>query len=496
MPSPVILLFYHGKGPLLIVLFCSSECAPYASTGGLADVSASLPAAIAARGHTVYRMMPAYRKVLSGEFELEREEVELSIPVGFRHMQGEVLRHVQDGVTTFFIRRDEFFDRSELYSTAVREYDDNAERFIFFQKAVVEIMDVLGLNPDVVHCNDWQTGLIPMYLIHGTRGQGRGVVPPTVFTIHNLAYQGLYPASAFPETGLPFSCFSLAGMEYYGNMSFLKAGLVTSTRITTVSPTYAEEIQTPEMGFGLDGVLRERSSKLVGILNGMDTEVWDPSTDPALAENYSLEDLAGKKACKAALQKRMGLKEDSSIPLLGMIARLVDQKGFDLLALAMKDILSEPVQFVVLGSGQKEYEDLVKQWQTAYPGQFSAEIGFNIDLSHQIEAGADLFLMPSVFEPCGLNQLYSLRYGTPTLAFATGGLADTVEPVSLDGQGGTGFVFYEYDAASLLFTLRHALELYRDRSIWKSIMRRGMAIDNSWSHSAERYEEIYQDVQA
>lgn len=459
-------------------------------------MAAALPIALAKRGHTVSRIMPMYRPLLEHLEEYSPVEEHLTIPIGHRRLHGDVYKHTQQGVTSYFIRRDEFFDRSELYSTSRREYDDNADRFIFFQKAAVELSDLLKIKPDIVHCNDWQTGLIPLYLRHGTRGEGRGRPESTVFTIHNLAYQGIFGASEFPSTSLPFSCFTISNMEYYGNMSFLKAGITSSDRITTVSETYAREIQTHELGFGLDGVLRERSSRIHGIVNGVDYTLWNPNTDPVLAATYSERTLKGKASCKADLQKRCGLPVKAEIPLMGMVVRLVDQKGLDILSKAMDDLMKRSVQFVLLGSGQQQYEEKVQEWNDIYSDRFHGTLGYDSDYSHRIEAGADLYCMPSRFEPCGLNQLYSLKYGTVPVVYRTGGLADTVVPVSgeTDGGEGTGYAFETYSPDAFLAAVDVALSDYAKPERWKKIMKRGMKADFSWNTSAEKYEEVYRQA--
>jgi len=476
------------------IVFCSSECTPYASTGGLADVAAALPVALKELGHEVTRIMPLYQQISRMGAPIEATGLSMSIPVGFRQLQGEVYRHEDQGVTTYFIRRDEYFDRSNLYGTGDREYDDNSDRFIFFQKAIVEVIDQLGLNPDVVHANDWQTGLVPLYLKHGITGQGRSNRAISIFTIHNLAYQGVYNASEFPTTGLPFSCFNMSTMEFYGNMSFLKSGITAADWVTTVSHTYANEIQQAELGFGLDGVLRERADTLSGIVNGVDYHAWNPATDKHIEAHFTAEKPAGKWACKEALGKRIDMPVSKKVPLIGMIARLVDQKGMDLLARSMQEIMERDVQMVFLGSGQEIYENMLRNWQEKYPTKFRGVVGFDPAFAHQIEAGCDLYLMPSRFEPCGLNQLYSLKYGTVPIVHATGGLADTVHQVSDNGGEGTGFLFQQYTQTALVDTLDFALEFYGKPQTWKAIRRRAMKADFSWGISAAAYAALYERV--
>ncbi len=477
------------------VAFITSETAPFASTGGLADVAASLPKALYERGLNVVRIMPLYRRVAESGLELRNTGLQLDIPVGYRNLYGEVWYVENPPPRTYFIRREEFFDRSELYSLPERDYDDNCERFVFFQKAAVECLDALGLDVDVVHCNDWQSGLIPMYLSHGLTGRGRNRLEKALFTIHNLAYQGLFPGSDFPTTGLPFSCFDIGMLEFYGNMNFIKAGIATADMVTTVSDTYAREIQTPAFGCGLEGVLQEVADRLHGIVNGVDYSVWDPATDELIPANYSTDDFSGKAACRTALLERFGLKAKPDIPVVGMVTRLVDQKGMDILAEAIPALMEQgTIRLVLLGSGRLEYNNLCRSWQSRWPEMFAAEIGYNPVLAREIEAGADMFLMPSRFEPCGLNQLYSLRYGTIPVVHATGGLADTVEDVAEDGSAGNGIVFTQYTADALAEAVNRAVTLFQDRRTWRQIQVRAMEADYSWDRSAGDYIKLYESM--
>ncbi len=477
------------------VVYISSEISPYASTGGLADVAGALPKALAESGLDVCRIMPMYRPVYDKGYSLQDTGVTLKIPVGFRTYKAHIRFHEMEGIRTYFVERDEFFDRRELYSLPDRDYEDNFERFIFFQKAAVALMDELGLAPDIVHSNDWQGGLVPAFLEHGIQGIGRAAKEKTVFTIHNLAYQGIFPGSDYAYTNLPFSCFSIEQLEFYGNVNCLKGGVSMADRVTTVSRRYAEEILQPEFGCGLDGYLTKIQDRLHGIVNGVDYSVWDPQADSYLARTYGPDDLSGKAECKKDLLKVMKLdRRRGNRPLIGMVSRMVDHKGFDLLVQAMPEIMKEDVSFVLLGSGMKEYHEAAQEWSRMWPGRFGVYIGYNDELSHKIEGGADIFLMPSKFEPCGLNQIYSLRYGTVPIVHAVGGLDDTIQDVSEDGTGGNGFKFNTYTSDDLLASLRRALQLYRKPDAWRALQRRGMKQDYSWTRAAKEYIAVYENI--
>lgn len=437
-----------------------------------------------------------YRQVMEGRHAIHDTGIRLKIPIGFRVHTAEVWIHEDDGVPTYFIRRDEYFDRKELYSLPERDYDDNFERFVFFQKAVVALIDELNFAPDVVHGNDWVSGLIPLYLRHGINGVGRKCREATVFTIHNLAYQGVYPGTEFALTSLPFSTFSIEGMEFFGKINCLKSALTSSDRITTVSRSYAEEIQSPESGYGLDGVLSMLGGRLTGIQNGIDETVWNPATDRLIKHTYDAGNLSGKVGCKSALLARSGFSRQLDTPLIGMITRLVDHKGFDLLAEAMPDLMKLSVKVVLLGSGQESVQALCREWARAWPDRFSVTLGFDHKLAHRIQSGADMLLMPSRSEPCGLSQLYAMRYGTVPIVHATGGLKDSVREISEDGGDGNGFRFEEYDASRFLESIRRAVSFYERTGLWSSIRHRIMLEDHSWNHSAMEYVKIYEQATA
>jgi len=480
------------------ILFATSEIVPFASTGGLGDVGQGLPHALAAQGHEVCRVMPFYRSVQEGCFGVQPTNHLLKIPLAGKEYNAEVHRlNEENGLITYFIGREEYFDRCQLYGTGKRDYDDNFERFVFFQKAVVALIDTLKLNPEIVHCNDWQTGLIPLFLQHGITGQGRGTKEKTVFTIHNLAYQGIFPVGDFVLSDLPWECFTPECCEWYQQINCIKAGITAATAITTVSPTYAEEIQTPEFGCGMEGVLNAHRSKLTGILNGIDETVWNPATDPYLPAPYSSEKLNKKLESKKKLLERAGFGNNGDsvkIPLIGMVSRLVDQKGFDLLQEVMPSILSQKIRMVLLGSGAEKYETLCRNWMEKFPDRFFAHIGFNQELAHLIEGGADLFLMPSRFEPCGLNQLYSQKYGTLPVVHGVGGLNDTVIDYEENRSESTGFVFRKYEAQFLLSAINRGISLYNRPGEWKALMLRGMAADYSAARMAREYSAVYESL--
>jgi starch synthase len=395
-------------------------------------------------------------------------------------------------VPVYFIEQEDFFARPGLYGHGAGDYPDNAERYTFFCRAVLELVTSLDWWPEVLHCHDWQTALLAAYkrFLPGLAPRWHAI--PLIYTIHNLAYQGIFPAWMLPVTGLPPTLFHPDGIEFYGALNLMKAGLLYADALTTVSPSYAEEICTPEFGVGLEGVLGSRRSALHGILNGADYAVWNPETDTAIAASYTASALQGKAACKAALLRAYDLPEEVDTPLIGMISRLVDQKGVDILAAALDRLLGMEVRLVLLGAGDPQYHDLLASQAAAHPERMGVRLEFNDALAHQIEAGSDCFLMPSRYEPCGLNQIYSMRYGTIPIVRATGGLRDTVTPYRGDTGEGTGFVFQEPTAEALLQAVQAALATYANRMAWQSLMRHAMAQDFSWEQSAKQYLNVYQ----
>lgn len=469
------------------VLFCASEVVPLAKTGGLADVAGALPAALAARGVDVRVAMPHYRGITIAPESVGPVEVR----IGDRVMSGAVADARLPGghLPVWLVDQPALFDRPGLYGEEGRDYEDNLIRFAFFSRALLRWLGAQRWQPDVIHCNDWQTALIPAILAAEDRG------PATVFTIHNLAYQGLFPAEQFPSTGLPPSMFTMRGLEFWGQVNLLKGGLYFADLVSTVSETYAREIQTEEFGAGLDGVLRDRAQNLFGILNGVDYSAWDPSVDTLIAARYSPDDLAGKGVCKRHLQRTFNLPEEPRTPVVGMVTRLADQKGLDLVAAVITEVLATGAQFVVLGTGDPKYHTLFEELARRFSAQVGARLGFDNALAHQIEAGSDIFLMPSRYEPSGLNQFYSLRYGTVPVVRRTGGLADSivdVTPEPMDRGTANGFVFEAYTPEALWEALRRALEAYRVPAVWLRVQQHGMRADFSWDRSAGRYLELYE----
>ena len=471
------------------VLMVASEAVPFAKTGGLADVVGALPRALAGLGHEVDVVMPRYRGIEGGS-----PERAITVTLGNLVSDARCYVAAEGRVRTVFIDHAGYFDRDHLYGANGHDYVDNPERFAFLCQAALTWAAESGAPYDVVHGHDWQAALVPVFLGRMAKS-APSLRPATVFTIHNLAYQGVFDASWLPYLGLGWDLMRVDAMEYWGRISYLKAGIVFNQLITTVSPRYAREIQTPELGFGFDGILRERDADLIGILNGIDYDQWDPERDPSIPRPYSADDLQGKEAAKRGLLERYGLPtsiEALARPVVGLISRMVDQKGFDLLADIADELPRLGAAFVLLGSGERRYEDLWLALATRYPDRVAVHIGFDERLAHLIEAGADLFLMPSRFEPCGLNQMYSLRYGTVPLVRATGGLADTVENFDPASGTGTGFTFDEYSPQALLGTLRWALGVFMDGRTWPRIQRAGMRQDHSWAASARRYVEVYE----
>lgn len=496
------------------VLLASSEVVGFAKTGGLADVSGYLPLALARRGHQVAVIMPLYRSVRHGDQPIRPTEHILGVPLGKTTIPARLWRSElpNTDVPVFLVENADFFERDDpskglgIYQRTTPDgrkvdYPDNCARFTFFSRAVMEAAPLVGFPPDILHANDWQTGLIPIYLRELYRHRPDYRRMRTLFTIHNIAFQGSFPHDLFHLTGLDFRLYNSHQMEFYGQFNFLKGGVVAADWVNTVSPTYANEIRTPAFGFGMEGVLTERRDRLSGIVNGVDYDSWDPATDELIAANYSPETVVqGKAVCKADLQRYFGLPEEPRVPLLGMVARLTEQKGIDLVEKAADDMLKLPVQIVILGEGDSNHHARLYAIRERYPKQVGLYIGFDETLAHKIEAGSDLYLMPSLFEPSGLNQLYSLRYGTPPVVRTTGGLADTIadttEETLLSGQP-TGFRFQAYTPQALAATVRWATHLYHDRpETFLRIVRNGMNADWSWDRAAAGYQKIFQRLMA
>jgi starch synthase len=462
--------------------------APYAKTGGLADVLGALPRALAGLGHEVTVVLPRYRAIDPEKFGLARWLRTIPVAVGDERLQVGVFEGMPPGgrVRLFLVDHPPSFDREGLYGLpGGGDFPDNARRFAILGAAALAIADAHGTPPELLHGHDWQAGPALVYARRAARP------PRSVFTIHNLAYQGLVPESVVDELGLGREHYHPEGFEYYGQVSLLKAGLTLADRITTVSPTYAEEIQTPEQGVGFDGLLRARRAQLTGILNGADYDVWSPERDQHLPAHYSAAEPAGKKACKAALQRELGLPLRPQVPLCGSISRLTDQKGFDLVAGVLPSLLEGDVQYVVLGTGDPAIERSLAALAKRYPGKLAVRIDYDEGLAHRIEAGADLYVMPSRYEPCGLNQLYSLRYGTPPVVRATGGLDDAIVDYDARSATGTGFKFTPYTREALGEAWRRALLAYHSGTDFAQLIRRAMQQDFSWNASARRYAELY-----
>ena len=471
------------------ILFVSSEGLPYSKTGGLADVVEALPKALVELGHEVAVLLPRYRGNKIASTLVSSVTVGLGDKVHFPAIaEGKPVASVR----YFFVDDPEYFDRDGFYGEKSGDYPDNAERFAEFSRVAIELMKRIWL-PDVIHCHDWQSALVPVLLRtqHANDPAVRSL--PVVFTIHNLAYQGNFPQTAMRSIGLPDRMFTMDTLEFYGKVNFLKGGLLYSDYLTTVSRRYAKEIQTPEFGAGLEGVIRGRSDRLVGILNGVDYAVWSPEADTFIAQNYSAHNLDGKKACKKNLLEAFKLPDENlERPLVGIVSRFVDQKGFDLIAEISGELMKENLSLVALGAGEPEYEKLFKQLAEKNPGRVAVKIGYDNALAHKIEAGADMFLMPSRYEPCGLNQIYSLRYGTVPIVRATGGLDDTVQNYDAKSRTGTGFKFEAYEGQALLDCVRGAMKGFRDPKLWHTVQSNGMAKDFSWKTSAAAYVTLYE----
>lgn len=467
----------------------ASEAHPFAKTGGLGEMTAALAAAVVGLGHAVTLVLPRYRGVAPDGSAVR----EIDVPLGSAIVRaGIVEQRLADGVQVALVDVPALFDRPGIYGEAGHDYPDNALRFAVLARAALEYARAGGMRYDVIHAHDWQSGLVPVYqkMLMPDDPVVGGV--PVVFTIHNLAFQGVFGSGTLETIGLGWDVFHPDALEYWGNISFLKGGVNFSERITTVSPTYAKEILTREFGFGFEGVMLRRAADLHGILNGIDTARWNPAADAFVPASFSAGDLSGKRDAKRALLEEIGLPADEAAldrPLIGLISRLTDQKGFDLIGASANDLMALEATWVMLGSGERHYEDLWRSMATRHPDRVSTTIGFDERLAHLIEAGADIFLMPSRFEPCGLNQMYSLRYGTVPVVRATGGLHDTV--TDADEPGGNGITFAEYTGGALIAALARALELYKADDRWTALQRAGMAADPSWDVSAREYVKVY-----
>ncbi|TWU37402.1 glycogen synthase GlgA [Novipirellula artificiosorum] len=483
------------------IVYVTTEAVPFAKTGGLADVCGTLPSKVAALGHRTAVIMPAFRSIHHAGLPIESTDITFAVPMSDQKLIGaRLLKSTlpDQDVPVWFIDQPQYFERDSLYGTADGDYPDNAERFAFFCRAALQAIARLGWPIDIVHCNDWQTSLIPGLMAAKPKAYSWIASASTVLSIHNLAYQGHFWSEAFRWTDLDWSHFNPNEFEFYNHLNFLKTGIVTADMVSTVSPRYAEEIRSPEQGCGLDNILRGRSDRLVGIINGIDESVWDPETDPKIVANYDARSFQrGKFANKRSLQHRFGLEQSDEVPMIGLVGRLASQKGWDIILPVIRSHLSEdrPAQWIVLGSGDPVYEAELRTLAKAYPNRFALYLGFSDELAHQIEAGADLFLMPSQYEPCGLNQLYSLRYGTVPIVTETGGLANTVvncTTQTLADATATGFYVPESNPIALDQTIGKALHLrYHQREKWEQIIQTGMKQDFSWRKSAGQYVDLY-----
>ncbi|MBZ5514182.1 MAG: glycogen synthase GlgA [Acidobacteriia bacterium] len=472
------------------ITFAASEGVPFSKTGGLADVVGALPKALAAAGHEVEVLLPRYRMTKPGAPLPNCRSVTLPLGNGF-HFASLQDGGVADGVHTYLVDCPEFFDRDELYTEKGQDYPDNHLRFAAFSLACLEFMKRSANPPEIIHCHDWQAALVPIYLRNLYTGDPFFADTSVVFTIHNLGYQGLFPPHILPAVGLHAGLFTIDGLEFYGKVNLLKGGILFSDFVTTVSHKYAEEIQTPEFGCGLEGVLQTRASRLEGIVNGVDYDAWDPATDKLIAANYSPQDLKGKEVCKKALLEKMGVTRPVlTRPVIGIVSRFATQKGFDLIAGVAEQLMAMDLYIVALGTGEPQYEELFRSLTAKYPQKFRVKVAYDNTLAHQIEAGADMFLMPSRYEPCGLNQIYSMKYGTVPVARATGGLDDTIEP--FNGRTGTGFKFADYQPEALLGVIHQAVNFYRQPKVWRVLMLNGMQKDFSWPSSAKQYIKVYE----
>jgi len=494
------------------VLLAASEVAGFAKTGGLADVAASLPRALSHIGNQVAVVMPLYAAVRRSGVKLEKTGVALPVPMGNRLLACPLLRSTlpHSDVPVYLVEHQPFFERDDggkrgLYLEAgpggnKHDYPDNAERFIFFSRAVLETIPHLGFTPDIVHANDWQTGLVPVY-VGEARTKPNFNRMRSLFTVHNMAFQGDFGKDVMKSTGLPQKLFDVGQVEYAGKLNFLKAGIVFADAVNTVSPTYAREVRTPQFGCGLDALLRDNSAKLSGIVNGVEYSEWNPAADPHIAAKFDANTVFEKKPlCKADLQEALKLPKNAAAPVLGLVARLAYQKGIDLVISAAKGFLDLGCQIAILGDGEPKYHHELRVLQEKNPDRVGLHLGFNEALAHKIEAGSDLFLMPSRYEPCGLNQMYSQKYGTPPVVRATGGLADTVVNATeenLKADRATGFSFDADTPSALYDTVKWALELYRTRPAdFRKVVSRAMAQDWSWDRSAAEYEALYRRLLA
>ncbi|MCK4532481.1 glycogen synthase GlgA [bacterium] len=481
------------------ILIAASECVPFAKTGGLADVTGALPKALKELKHDVRVIMPRYKKIDAKKFNLK--VIARNIPVSFGNkvelatvMEGKI--NSKSSIPVYFVDNEKYYNRDELYRTSLGDYSDNGERFIFFSRAVLEVAKAINFKPDVIHCNDWQTGLIPAYLKTLYKLDPFFLRTAVLYTIHNIAYQGVFPRDIFYLAGFDWEDFIPQRLEYYGQINFMKAGLVYAEGLNTVSKTYSRQIQTSEeFGRGMEGVLVQRKKDLYGIINGLDYSIWNPKQDQNIIVQYSLDDLEGKTTCKKDLQKISGLPIAPDIPLIGLVARLDAQKGLDILHEAIGRMMRMKLQLIILGTGDPVYMELFERIGKKYPRQISVNLKFDNALAHKIYAGSDMFLIPSHFEPCGLGQLISFVYGTIPVVHKTGGLSDTVDSFNVRTGKGRGFLFNEYNAKSLFESIKKAVKIYKIKKKWNRLIKNGMESDFSWEKAAKSYVRLYKKAQ-
>ncbi|MFQ5456415.1 MAG: glycogen synthase GlgA [Nitrospirota bacterium] len=473
------------------ILIAASEVVPFAKTGGLADVAGALPLALEELGHDVRVMMPRYQVVDKKKFKPQMMVESLPVPISDRKEEMNIMQgRLGKAIPVYFIEKDKYYKRPELYGTPHGDYPDNAERFIIFCRAILEGCKALNFKPDIIHCHDWQTGLVPVYLKTLYRDDPFFSKTGSIFTVHNMGYQGVFWHIDMHLTGLGWDIFTPEGIEFYGKINMLKSGLVFSDIINTVSKQYSQEVQTAEYGHGLDGVLQSRNKKFFGIINGIDYKDWNPLTDRYIKENYSSDKMSGKSVNKAELQKEFKLPV-KNVPLVGMVGRLTEQKGIDIIAGMIDSLMKLDVQFVLLGTGEEKYHNIFREVGERYKDKAGIRIGFDNGLAHRIYAGSDIFLMPSKYEPCGIGQLISFCYGTIPVARETGGLADTVKEFDSKKKKGNGFIFKEYFSGALLDALNRAIKTYKNKTQWKVLVQNAMKEDFSWKKSAKEYIKLY-----
>lgn len=472
------------------ILIAASEAVPFAKTGGLADVAGTLPKELIALGADVRLVMPKYKSILQKYVERMEYMGYIYVDVGWRHQYCAVMKLVHEGLTVYFVDNEYYFNREGLYG-----HFDEAEQFAFFSRALIEMLPMVGFKPDIIHCNDWQTGVVSVLLkAHHSRDDFFKDIK-TVYTIHNLKYQGVFPKEVLGDLlGLGWEYFNMDGLEFYDAVNYMKAGIAYSDIITTVSRTYAEEIKHDLFGEKLNGLIQKRADRLFGIVNGIDYKENDPATDERIFAAFDADNLSGKATNKRMLQQNLGLPQKSDVPIIGIVSRLVDQKGFDLIACVLDEMLQMDIQLIVLGTGEHSYEEIFRKAAAEHPEKVSANIKYDGVLAQRIYAGSDLFLMPSLYEPCGLSQLFSLRYGTVPIVRETGGLNDTIDSYNEFTGEGTGFTFANYNAHDMLYTIRRAISFYRQKDIWENIVRQGMRKDFSWRKSAEEYMKLYEGL--